>query len=50
MTIADGPPVNRHKPSVDVLLQSVARCAGRNATGVIPTPGARALSPALPRD
>ena len=27
----DGPPVNRHKPSVDVLFQSVATNAGRNA-------------------
>ncbi|MDP8984300.1 MAG: chemotaxis response regulator protein-glutamate methylesterase [Pseudomonadota bacterium] len=33
----DGPPVNRHKPSVDVLFRSVARHAGRNAIGVILT-------------
>ncbi|CAO96515.1 protein-glutamate methylesterase/protein-glutamine glutaminase [Erwinia tasmaniensis] len=33
----DGPPVNRHKPSVDVLFNSVARFAGRNAVGVILT-------------
>jgi len=33
----DGPPVNRHKPSVDVLFRSVARQAGRNAIGVILT-------------
>lgn len=32
-----GPPVNRHRPSVDVLFRSVARCAGVNATGVILT-------------
>ncbi|MDX1587902.1 MAG: chemotaxis response regulator protein-glutamate methylesterase [Oleiphilaceae bacterium] len=35
--VADGPPVNRHKPSVDVLFRSVARVAGRNALGVIMT-------------
>jgi two-component system chemotaxis response regulator CheB len=33
----DGPPVNRHKPSVDVLFRSVAQQAGRNAIGVILT-------------
>ncbi|KTS00810.1 protein-glutamate methylesterase/protein-glutamine glutaminase [Pantoea dispersa] len=33
----DGPPVNRHKPSVDVLFRSVAVNAGRNAVGVILT-------------
>ncbi|WP_307570633.1 protein-glutamate methylesterase/protein-glutamine glutaminase [Pantoea anthophila] len=33
----DGPPVNRHKPSVDVLFKSVATNAGRNAVGVILT-------------
>ncbi|WP_380177562.1 chemotaxis response regulator protein-glutamate methylesterase [Kalamiella sp. sgz302252] len=33
----DGPPVNRHKPSVDVLFKSVAQHAGRNAVGVILT-------------
>jgi len=33
----DGPPVNRHKPSVDVLFKSVAQYAGRNAVGVILT-------------
>lgn len=33
----DGPPVNRHRPSVDVLFQSAARHAGRNAIGVILT-------------
>ena len=45
--VRDGPPVNRHKPSVDVLFRSVARCAGRNAIGVIMTgmgdDGARGL-------
>lgn len=35
--IADGPLVNRHKPSVDVLFRSVAQTAGRNAMGVILT-------------
>ncbi|VEI71406.1 Chemotaxis response regulator protein-glutamate methylesterase [Serratia quinivorans] len=33
----DGPPVNRHRPSVDVLFRSVAQYAGRNAVGVILT-------------
>ena len=32
-----GPPVNRHRPSVDVLFQSVAEHAGRRAVGVILT-------------
>jgi len=35
--IKDGPPVSRHRPSVDVLFRSVARVAGRNAIGVIMT-------------
>ena len=33
----DGEPVNRHKPSVEVLFRSVAQCAGRNAIGVMLT-------------
>lgn len=45
--IKDGPPVNRHRPSVDVLFQSTATSAGRNAVGVIltgmGTDGARGL-------
>jgi two-component system chemotaxis response regulator CheB len=45
--VSDGPLVNRHKPSVDVLFRSVARFAGRNAVGVIMTgmgdDGARGL-------
>jgi two-component system chemotaxis response regulator CheB len=45
--VTDGPPVNRHRPSVDVLFQSVARHAGRNALGIIMTgmgdDGARGL-------
>ncbi len=32
-----GPPVNRHRPSVDVLFRSAANYAGKNATGVILT-------------
>ena len=35
--IHDGPPVNRHRPSVNVLFHSVAKHAGRNAVGVILT-------------
>ncbi|MDD5580293.1 MAG: chemotaxis response regulator protein-glutamate methylesterase [Methylobacter sp.] len=35
--IIDGPPVNRHRPSVDVLFRSVAKWAGRNALGIIMT-------------
>lgn len=35
--LSDGPPVNRHRPSVDVLFESVARNVGRNAAGVILT-------------
>lgn len=37
IALDDGPPVNRHRPSVDVLFQSAAICAGRNALGVILT-------------
>jgi len=47
VSILDGPLVNRHKPSVDVLFRSVAREAGKNAVGVIMTgmgdDGARGL-------
>lgn len=32
-----GPPVNRHRPSVDVLFRSVANIAGANAIGIILT-------------
>ena len=35
--ISDGEPVNRHRPSVDVLFRSVATSAGKNAVGVILT-------------
>ncbi|MCX8087226.1 MAG: chemotaxis response regulator protein-glutamate methylesterase [Rhodocyclaceae bacterium] len=45
--VRDGPVVNRHKPSVDVLFRSVAQAAGRNALGIIMTgmgdDGARGL-------
>ena len=45
--LSDGPRVNRHKPSVDVLFRSVAQIAGKKATGVILTgmgdDGARSL-------
>jgi two-component system chemotaxis response regulator CheB len=47
VAIKDGPPVSRHRPSVDVLFRSAARAAGRNAMGVIMTgmgdDGARGL-------
>ncbi len=47
----DGVPVNRHKPSVDVLFRSVAQNAGRNAIGVLLTgmgkDGARGLKEML---
>jgi two-component system chemotaxis response regulator CheB len=33
----DGPPVNRHKPSVDVMIRSLAQNAGPNAIGVMLT-------------
>jgi len=33
----DGPDVNRHKPSVDVLFRSVAQSAGPNAMGIMLT-------------
>lgn len=35
--VADGPPVNRHKPSVDVLFKSVAEIAGRDVLAIILT-------------
>jgi two-component system, chemotaxis family, protein-glutamate methylesterase/glutaminase len=35
--IFDAPPVNRHRPSVDVLFQSVAQIAGPNSIGIIMT-------------
>lgn len=45
--VLDGPPVSRHRPSVDVLFRSVAQAAGSNAVGVILTgmgdDGARGL-------
>lgn len=35
--VHDGPPVSGHRPSVDVLFESMARVAGQNAIGVILT-------------
>lgn len=35
--VVDGPLVNRHRPSVDVLFRSVAKCAGASALGIIMT-------------
>ena len=35
--VEDGEPVNRHKPSVEVLFKSAARVAGRNAFGIMLT-------------
>jgi two-component system chemotaxis response regulator CheB len=37
VTVVDGPPVNRHKPSVDVLFRSAAECGGRDVLGIILT-------------
>jgi len=45
--VEDGAPVNRHKPSVEVLFQSAARHVGRHAIGIMLTgmgnDGAKAL-------
>jgi len=57
----DGPPVNRHKPSVDVMFRSVTQSAGANAIAVMLTgmgdDGARGMkemhdagSPAIAQD
>jgi two-component system chemotaxis response regulator CheB len=35
LRVKEGPPVNRHKPSVDVLFHSVARAVGPKAVGVV---------------
>jgi two-component system chemotaxis response regulator CheB len=47
VSVRDGPLVSRHRPSVDVLFRSAARCAGANAVGIIMTgmgdDGARGL-------
>lgn len=45
--LSDGPPVNRHRPAVDVMFRSVAQSAGSNALGILLTgmgdDGARGL-------
>jgi two-component system, chemotaxis family, protein-glutamate methylesterase/glutaminase len=45
--VTDGEPVNRHKPSVEVLFESAARVVGQNALGIMLTgmgaDGARAM-------
>lgn len=49
--LSNAPPVNRHRPSVDVMFRSVARNVGPNAVGVILTgmgdDGARGLKDML---
>lgn len=35
--VMEGPPVNRHKPSVDVLFKSAAECAGKDLLAIILT-------------
>lgn len=35
--VIDGPLVNRHRPSVDVLFRSISKYAGKNALGIIMT-------------
>lgn len=37
VSLHDGEPVNRHRPSVDVLFNSTAQYAGKNAIGIIMT-------------
>jgi two-component system, chemotaxis family, protein-glutamate methylesterase/glutaminase len=37
LNVTDGPPVNRHRPSVDSLFRSMARAAGGQAIGVMLT-------------
>jgi len=37
VNVKDGPLINRHRPSVDVMFRSVARAAGANSVGVILT-------------
>jgi two-component system chemotaxis response regulator CheB len=37
VNVKDGPRINHHRPSVDVMFRSVARAAGRNSVGVILT-------------
>lgn len=37
ISLHQGPPVNRHKPSVDVMFRSAANVIGRNTIGVILT-------------
>lgn len=48
VTVADGPPVCRHRPSVDVLFRSAAQTAPGNALGILLTgmgdDGARGLA------
>lgn len=37
VSVIDGPPVNRHKPSVDVLFRSAAEHGGRDVLGILMT-------------
>jgi two-component system chemotaxis response regulator CheB len=37
IALSDEPPLNRHRPSVDVLFRAAASCVGPNAIGIMLT-------------